>query len=227
MRIALIGNGKTGGQIQHLYPADLITVFNTSNPVTVEKLKQNDVAIAFVPGEILEGLLLTIIESKILLVSGATGFQWTDELKNKIKTVNLKWISGSNFSLGMRVVHQMIQKLNFIKNLFEDYQFSIHEIHHTKKLDAPSGTAISWNNWIENSANITHERIGDVVGDHTLTFDSEFETIRLQHVAKDRKIFAQGALWAAKYLYQNHDKLSPGLHLFETITEKLINSKEK
>ena len=120
----------------------------------------------------------------------------------------------------------MILKLNQATELFKDYNYKIHEVHHTKKLDAPSGTALSWNNWIEDKATITHERKGDVVGDHLISFCSPFEQIDLRHQALDRKIFAQGALWAAHYLVKNNQKLQPGVHLFEDITEKILRIKE-
>ena len=226
MKIALIGKGKTGGEILNLYPNDLITVFDSKNQVDTDKLRTCDVAIAFVTGEILEKIIPTLIEAKIPLVSGATGFKWSTETIKALKEKNLAWITGSNFSLGMRIVHQMIQQLNLAKKLFDQYEFGIHEIHHTKKLDAPSGTAISWNHWVGESAQITHERIGDVVGDHTITLNTPFEKISLRHEALDRKIFAKGALWAANYLIENRSQLEAGLHLFEEITNKIINHKE-
>ena len=73
----------------------------------------------------------------------------------------------------MRVVHQLIKKLSTGLKLFNNFSMNIHEIHHTKKLDAPSGTAKSWANWVgsENIDEITHERIGDVVGDHKITLN--------------------------------------------------------
>jgi len=226
MKIALIGKGKTGGEIINLYPNELLAVFDSKNNVSVEKLRSCDVAVAFVSGDVLEKILPTLIEAKIPLVSGATGFTWSEETVKTLKENNLRWISGSNFSLGMRIVHQMIQKLNLAKKLFDEYEFDIHEIHHTKKLDAPSGTAISWNDWVGKSAQITHERIGDVIGDHTITLTTPVEKISLRHEALDRKIFAKGALWAAKYIIENKTDLAPGLHLFEEITNKIINIEE-
>ena len=227
MKIALIGKGKTGGEILNLYPRELITVFDSRNPLSMDLLQKCDVAIAFIPGEALTKIIPTLIEAKIPLVSGATGINWSSEIIKTLEDKKLKWISGSNFSLGMRIIHQMIQKLNYARNLFDEFNFHIHEIHHTKKLDAPSGTALSWNEWIDNSANITHDRIDDVVGDHLIKLETPFEEISLQHKALDRKIFAKGALWAANYLLENAKNIQPGLHLFEDITEKIINKKEQ
>ena len=226
MKIALIGKGKTGGEILNLHPGDQIQVFDSQNPVSVDKLATCDVAIAFVPGHVLESVIPVLIEANIPLVSGATGFTWPSHIQTELQKRKLSWISGSNFSLGMRIVHQMIKKLNLAKKLFDDYNFSIHEIHHTKKLDAPSGTAISWNEWVDSAASdITHERIGDVVGDHEMTLNTAYEKISLRHQALDRKIFAKGALWAANYLLK--ERPEPGLHLFEEITEKIINDNQQ
>ena len=227
MNIGLIGSGKTGGEVLKLYPREKITVFNTSNALEADKLRNLDVAIAFVPGKVILELAPKIIESKTPLVSGATGFTWPDEIHNNVVKNNLTWISGTNFSLGMRVIHQMIKKLNLAKRIFDDAKYSIHEIHHTKKLDAPSGTAKSWSKWLDQDvAEITHERVGDVVGDHTVELETQFEVIRLQHQALDRKIFAKGALWAADYIVKNKKHLDPGIHLFEEITEKILNMEE-
>ena len=117
----------------------------------------------------------------------------------------------------------MINSIRGGLNLFPNAKLNIHEIHHTKKLDGPSGTALSWREWLGNKAdiNVTFERIGDVVGDHQLTIDAPNEKITLRHEAKNRAIFAEGAIWAAKYL-DNND-LSPGVHYFEDITNKYFN----
>ena len=226
MKIALIGSGKTGGEILNLHPNTDIQVYNSKNKPSVESLQNHDVAICFIPGEVFIDLYPILVESKIPVVSGSTGFHWNDEMKEELRQKNLTWISGSNFSLGMRIVHQMIKNLNQATELFENYNYKIHEVHHTKKLDAPSGTALSWNDWIDQKGTITHERKGDVVGDHLITFRSSFEQIDLRHQALDRKIFAQGALWAAHYLVNNNQKINPGVHLFEDITEKILQKKE-
>ncbi len=226
MKIALIGKGKTGGEILNLYPKENIHIFDTKNPLTLEVLQTCDVAIAFVPSEVLRQMIPVLIESKIPVVSGATGQNWNEEINKTLEENNLTWITASNFSLGMRIVYQMIKKLNMAKSLFDEYEYKVHEIHHTKKLDAPSGTAKSWNDWIDRSAEITHERIGDVVGDHEMKFITPFEEISVRHQALDRKIFAKGALWAAQYLVKNQQAIPSGLNYFENITEKILNEKE-
>ena len=148
---------------------------------------------------------------------------WPKEISDEVASKGLTWISGSNFSLGMRLIHQMINSIKGGVNLFPSAKINIHEIHHTKKLDGPSGTALSWKEWLGDDKNIhvTYERIGDVVGDHQLTIDAPTETITLRHEAKNRTIFAEGAIWAAKYLDNNN--LSSGIHYFEKITNQYFN----
>ena len=99
----------------------------------------------------------------------------------------------------------MIETLSKAADLFDDSTFKIHEIHHTNKQDAPSGTAISFEKWLGHKTEITSERAGDIVGIHELSFESADEVITLKHTAKDRSIFARGALWASKIINENKD----------------------
>jgi 4-hydroxy-tetrahydrodipicolinate reductase len=221
-KLAIIGRGKTGSKVIELATADQMPheVFSTDNPVTLEKLKTCDMGICFLTGDIFLEVSDLIIEARLPMVIGATGFDWPKETLEKIKKHNLAWIHGHNFALGMNLVHAMINILSSTDKLFANYQFKIHDIHHTKKVDAPSGTAIKWRDWLGHDAEITAERTGDVVGEHYLTLTTPYETIELNHKALDRKIFAAGALWAANYLKNN--KLQPGVHHFEDIAKKVI-----
>ena len=112
MKIALIGKGKTGGKVLELYPNDDITIFDSSNPVNLEQLRKCDVAIAFIPGEIFNKIIPILVESKIPVVTGATGAGPPNDLNQTLIDLKLTWIMGSNFSLGMRIVHQMIKNLS-------------------------------------------------------------------------------------------------------------------
>ena len=222
MKIALIGKGKTGGEILNLHPKGKVVIFDSKNEPTLEGLKECDVAISFVPGNILLGYIPILIDSKIPVVSGSTGHEWPTSFESALTEKQCHWISGSNFSLGMRLIHKMIQHLSKASELFENYHFNIHEIHHEKKVDAPSGTAKSWHSWLNQESPITYERKGDIVGDHSLNLKTSFEEITLNHVALDRKVFAEGALWAANYLLKTKASMEPGLYLFEDITEKQL-----
>jgi len=227
MKIALIGKGKTGGEVLNLYPRDQIKVFDSKTPLNLSDLKECDVAIAFIPGDVLLKNIPLLIKSEIPLVTGATGHDWPEDLNDELIKRKCIWISGSNFSLGMRIMNQMISKLSKIDELYSEYSFNIHEVHHVKKWDAPSGTAKSWKEWLKKDANITYERVGDTVGEHTLSLQTPFEIIKLKHEALDRRVFAQGALWAAKLIHHNKNTIGPGLCLFETLTDQFLNNEVK
>lgn len=220
-KLALLGTGKTGSHVLELAPSKGFEVvsFNSKNPPTLEALSSCDVIMSFLPGEAFLGYVDLITQSKVPLVCGSTGFEWSDEIKNTIKTQGLTWLYATNFALGMNIVHKMIDELARARKLFSEYDFKMHEIHHTKKLDAPSGTALTWKKWLADDVEITSERTGDVVGTHIMTFNSAFERITLTHESLDRKIFAEGALWAAQKIITDKN-LAGGLHSFEDLTMK-------
>ncbi|TNF30530.1 MAG: hypothetical protein EP319_04790 [Deltaproteobacteria bacterium] len=221
MKIALLGKGKTGGKVAEIHSGEL-TVFDTSNVATVEKLKGHDVVISFLPGEPFRELIPVLIEAKIPVVTGSTGFEWPSDISDKLIENNVAWVKAHNFSLGMNLMKQMIMSLSKAAELFKEYKFHIHEVHHTKKLDAPSGTAISWSDWLGLPNEITSERTGDVVGDHMLTLETPTEKMTIRHEALDRKIFAEGALWAAEKTLEGY--FPKGLNDFQTYIQDKIFS---
>lgn len=221
MKIAVLGKGKTGSKVIELLQEEKIphTIFDSQNTPSLEKLNGHDVAISFLAGEPFAHYIDLLIAAKIPVVSGTTGFTYSDELKQKIKTANLKWIVANNFSLGMNLVKSMIEIMGKADKLVSNPHYKIHEVHHTKKLDAPSGTAISWNQWSGHNCEITSERTGDVIGFHEITLTTKTEEIKLSHNALDRKIFAEGAIFAAKKLLTN-SSIEYGIHSFQDIVKK-------
>lgn len=213
MKIALLGKGKTGSKILELNKE--VTVFDRTNTPSYEKLKDFDVIISFLPGEAFNELIPVLLETKKPVVTGSTGFHWPKDFDQVLRSNNLSWIYATNFSLGVVVLKQLIGRLNQVSHLFSEKDLSIHEVHHTKKVDAPSGTALSMQEWLEGECEVTSERTGDVVGLHTLTLETPSEIIRLEHDAKNRTLFAEGALWAARMI-QNTE---PGLHSFQKVVE--------
>lgn len=219
MKIALLGKGKTGGKVLELLQQQNIThtVFDSQNKPTTENLAGHDVIISFLSGEVFTHYLDLLVATKIPVVTGSTGLVWPSDFDQSLKQKKIKWIYGTNFSLGMNLVQQMIQILSQAGKIFQDYQFSMSEIHHTKKLDAPSGTALSWKNWAGHEMEIESIRKGDVAGIHELTLSTPYEKITLRHEALDRKIFAEGALFAASKIHDH--RIAPGLHLFQDVVQ--------
>lgn len=220
MRIALLGAGKTGSKVAKIH--DDVVIFNTKNPPKLEELQKCDVVVSFLPGEAFLDHLDLLIESKLPVATGSTGFDWPEDIDQRLKENQLSWIRAHNFSLGMNVVREMIKQMSTLAKLFDDGSFSIHDIHHVHKKDSPSGTALSWKQWLNEEVNITAKREGDVVGYHHLEFDSADEKITLVHEAKDRSIFARGAVWAAKILTED-DSLEKGLLDFNEVVKTKIN----
>lgn len=222
-RIALIGNGKTGKFVAEIL-GDNCTVFNRSHPPTTEKLQQHDAIICFVPADALPSLLPIMIESLRPAVVGTTGFDNWESMDLVLKNRQLKWVVGTNFAMGMSLIYHMIKTLAQGAHLFEQHAFSLHEIHHAKKVDSPSGTALSWAEWLDQRISITSERVGDVVGTHQLTLNTPSEKIVLEHQSLDRKVFARGAIWASQQLLSN-DKTNYGITKFEELTREAVFEK--
>ncbi len=224
MKVALLGKGKTGGKVLELLVERCIehTVFDSTNQPTLEKLKEHDVMICFLSGVVFNQYFQLCLDSKIPLICGSTGFDFPSSLSQELKAKKIKWIYATNFSLGMNLVQQMILIMKEASKIFSDFNFSLHEIHHINKLDAPSGTALSWKLWLDSDVHITSERIGDVTGIHELKLSTPYEEIYLKHSALDRKIFAEGALFAADKIL-NDKTIAPGLHLFQDVVQRVLN----
>lgn len=220
MRIALLGKGKTGSKVLEL-SQDEITVFDRTNVATYEKLLSHDLIISFLPGDAFKELIPLLLETKKPVITGSTGFTWPEGFKYTLREKKLVWVHATNFSLGVVVVKNLLENLHHASPLFKTKTASIHEVHHTQKKDAPSGTALSMQEWYGEDCEITSERTGDVIGLHTLTFATGSETITITHEALDRALFAEGALWAANYVMTH--PLNPGLIPFQTLVEGTLN----
>lgn len=218
MKIALLGKGKTGSKVLESKTHQIIS-FDSKSPPTFERLETFDAIISFLPGEAFKSYIPLLIQTKLPVVTGSTGFEWPSNVHETLLDKKIGWIYASNFSLGVAVVKQMLNKLSLAKNMFPEHKTQIHEIHHTEKKDAPSGTALSMAQWMDESCAITSERTGDVIGFHELKFDTGTEKITLTHEALDRKLFADGAIWAAEYLVKNR---TVGLNSFQEIIERTL-----
>jgi 4-hydroxy-tetrahydrodipicolinate reductase len=220
MKIALIGDGKTGGHVKKLLDEKDLMVFNEDHKPTAGKLNKADAAIIFVPGVAAGELIEPILESKIPTAWGTTGYQWPEDMPEKVKAYGARWVVASNFSLGMNIMRKCLEAVGQGSELLKDPEFHIHEIHHKDKLDAPSGTALKWKEWLgRDDVQISWNREGDVKGVHSLHVKTAAESLFLKHEAHDRAVFAQGAIWAANYLF-NNPNIMPGMYSFESIIDQ-------
>ncbi len=221
MKIAVIGTGKTGAEVAKLLEEEqIVGPFNSKNKPTVESLRKADAAIIFVPGTAVDDILEVVLESGIPSVWGSTGYEWPEDLNERLKSGNATWLRASNFSLGMNIVRQCIKIISKGSEILSNPVFHIHEVHHVHKKDAPSGTALSWKEWLDKQAEITSERKGDVKGVHELQMKTSYESIQLRHEAHDRAVFAEGAIWAAEQIVRK--PIPPGLHDIETFFDQVI-----
>ena len=221
MKIALVGQGKTGQFVKKLHRET--TGFDSKNPPTLEGLQAHDVIVSFLPGPPFVEYIPLFMDTNLPLVTASTGVEWGRDLSKNLQERKLKWIWASNFALGMSLIQQMLAILRKAPLLFEHYGLHIREVHHTQKKDTPSGTALRWKEWAgqppRGETGISSERKGDEVGFHKLSLTTDNEEIVLSHRSLDRSIFARGAIWAAhKILTDIH--LTPGLHAFSEIIER-------
>ena len=223
-KIAVIGTGKTGGKVVEMLGENLGEAFDSSNPPSAEKLKAHDAVIVFVPGDAVEELLPVVLESGIPAAWGSTGFEWPDDLDERVKKAGSRWLLASNFSLGMNIIRKCIEFIAQGSSILKDPDFVIHEEHHVHKKDAPSGTALSWREWLDKDAEITSVREGDIKGVHELRVRTGTEMIELRHEALDRALFAEGAIWAAEQLIENVS-LDKGVHTFGELFDNMMKGK--
>ncbi len=218
MKIAVIGTGKTGSAVGQLLGESAV-LFDGSNPASVSALSDVSAAIVFVPPDAVESVIETVLEAGIPAVWGTTGYKWPPSLPARVQEKGVKWVIGSNFSLGMNLARKAINMFGNGSKLLKEPEFHIHEVHHIHKKDAPSGTALSWQEWLDEESSISSDRQGDVKGIHTLHIKTENESIWLKHEAHSRKLFAEGAVWAARYMLK-HSDIEPGVYSFSSVFDR-------
>lgn len=217
MKIALLGYGRMGKEIEKIALQRGHEIVIKASGKEVYDITEADVAIDFsIPSSAYDNIS-NCINNNIPVISGTTG--WLDKYEDIVNLCNEKkgaFIYASNFSLGVNVFFELNEQLAKMMSTLEQYNVSIEEIHHTKKLDAPSGTAITLAEGVIENTNkkaweldkktsdenipITAIRTPDVPGTHTVTYNSEVDTIDIKHTAHNRQGFALGAVIAAEWL---------------------------
>lgn len=218
MNIALLGYGKMGKTIEQ------IAIKRGHNVVlTVDKddtdydISKADVAIDFSIPSVAFDNISNCMNNGVPVISGTTG--WLDHYEDAVTLCKNKkgaFIYASNYSLGVNIFFELNKTLAKMMSALKQYNVSMEEIHHTQKLDAPSGTAISLANDIikehakyeawklddgdKTTIPIIAKRIEDVPGTHTVDYSSEVDTITIEHIAHNRQGFALGAVVAAEWI---------------------------
>ena len=222
MKIALLGYGKMGKEIEKIAVSrghEVVLRIGADNlaDLTVENLSKANVAIEFSRPETAFTNIQLCFKANVPVVVGTTG--WLDSLDECIEQTKAGagLFYASNFSVGVNIFFELNRKLAQLMNPYSDYKIEMEEIHHTQKLDAPSGTAITLaegvvegvegvNGWT-NEATVDKENVGiiskrieSVPGTHVVTYENEIDEIYIRHTAHNRKGFALGAVLASEFM---------------------------
>lgn len=225
MKIALIGYGKMGKAIEKIALSrghEITARVTSSQKLEAQDFSTTDVAIEFTAPQVVINNLEYLLEKNIPVIVGTTG--WNNHLQRITELVEKKngsLLYASNFSIGVNLFFELNKLLAKLMNQHGEYHVSMKEIHHTEKLDAPSGTAITlaegiienhdavedWScpqhptkNEFEGGVEITAIREPNVPGTHTIEYHSPIDFIRITHEAKSREGFALGAVIAAEFI---------------------------
>lgn len=223
MKVAIVGYGKMGHEIESVlisrgHSVGLIIDANNAGDLNEEKLKGIDVAIEFSAPDVAFGNIVNCIECGVPVVCGTTA--WLDRYDSVVELCKDKdgaFFYASNYSIGVNLFFKINSELAGLMDRFSNYDVTLNEVHHTQKKDAPSGTAITLAEGIlENCSRkkqwhlgttteselleVTAQRRSVVPGEHTVIWESDVDTITIQHNAKSRRGFAVGAVVAAEFL---------------------------
>ncbi len=224
MKIALIGYGKMGKAIERIAVErghEIVLRVNSQNNESFlnGELNHAEVAIEFSRPEFAVENIMACINNQLPVAIGTTGwYNHFQEIKNACEVNNGSLLPASNFSVGVNLFFELNQKLAKLMANQKDYKAGIEEIHHTEKLDSPSGTAITlaeglienhsdYSDWKNEKTDSLGEleiislREPNVPGTHEIKYNSNIDEISIKHTAKSREGFALGAVLAAEFIY--------------------------
>jgi 4-hydroxy-tetrahydrodipicolinate reductase len=226
LKIALIGYGQMGNLIEQLASqndCEIVSIIDPTlgNEITTQTVADADVCIEFSTPDAAFENIVKLIELNKNIITGTTGwFDNLDKVKLMVEKKGTGFIYGSNFSVGMNLFFSIIESAAKLMNKAEDYDLFGLEMHHNKKKDSPSGTAKVLSEIIlqnidrktkvqydkldrkieQDELHFTSVRSGNIPGTHSISFDSEADTIELKHTARNRNGLALGAIKAAKWI---------------------------
>jgi 4-hydroxy-tetrahydrodipicolinate reductase len=213
MKLALIGYGAMGKLIANLASAAgdeiglTITSRDSSQNIAQlsEQLRGHDVAIDFSAGAAVTRNVEACARAGVPLVEGTTGWHdKQDEVRRIVAEYDGSLVYGANFSIGVNVFYRIVAHAAELMTEIDQYDAFIEEEHHSRKRDAPSGTALElkklMTKHITSDVPIASLRAGHIPGTHRVGFDSPADQITLTHMARSREGFAAGALLAARWI---------------------------
>jgi 4-hydroxy-tetrahydrodipicolinate reductase len=210
-KLAIVGMGKMGKAIAELAESrgwEVVAELDhaeMSHGLTKQMLNGAEVAVEFTTPEACVANVSALVAADCPVVVGTTGwYAQLPEVTAVVKERNGAMLTATNFSLGVNIFEQIVQTAAKLLGRAPSFEAHLTETHHSAKKDAPSGTAITLGKTASAAYGkeipITSVRVGAVPGTHEFVFDAPFEQIHLAHIARDRRVFAEGALVAAAWL---------------------------
>lgn len=213
MKLALIGYGKMGRLVEEVarqQGLEVVDRFTGGRPLragkTARALEQVDALIDFSVPEAVCDTVRAAAGLGLHVAIGTTGWHHRlDEVRQTAESAGIGVVYGSNFSLGTNLFYRVVERAAELFSAFESYDPFLQESHHKLKKDSPSGTALRLGKILERHYGerqlpITSLRAGHIPGTHAVGFDSAADTVCLEHRARSRQGFAEGALLAAKWI---------------------------
>ncbi len=241
-KVVLLGYGQMGREIDSIakeFDVEIVAKLDLADDINDLDKIDFDVAIDFTIPMAVEDNFRKVISLGKSIVIGTTG--WYDKLdrfRELAENSNGSCLWGSNFSIGMQTFYRLIANAGSLIDKLDEYDVSVHEIHHRRKKDSPSGSALAIANILlenvdrktrikeetcheeidKNSIHVSSSRIGAITGTHTVYMDSKSDTIELTHRAKNRRGLAKGALVAAKWLAGKK-----GFYTFSDVLDEIMD----
>ena len=230
MKISIVGLGTMGRIVLEQAGKAGVEVFSTIDPMNPEasfkqidakSVESADACICFThPSVALENIADLCKQGKNIVMATTGWDKYMEQVRKQVEEAGIGMIYSSNFSLGVNIYFRILESALQLVNKFDDYDVMGWEMHHNRKVDAPSGTAKTIERSVlehftrkkqvvedrpdgrlaNDAFHFASIRGGDIPGDHTIRFDSEFDSITLAHSARNRNGFAKGALLAASWI---------------------------
>ncbi len=230
MRLALIGYGAMGELVAQQAKAgndDIGETFTSidaqlSSEELAKRLSGHDVAVDFSNGSAVIRNVEACARARVPLVEGTTGWKESEtEVRSIVEQNDGTLVYGANFSIGVNVFYRIVERASELFASLDQYEAFIEEQHHSRKKDAPSGTALNIKNLMEQGGkppvSVASTRAGDIPGTHRVGFDSAADQITLAHMARSSEGFAAGALLAARWI-----KGRKGIYEFSDVVENIL-----
>jgi len=220
-RLAIVGYGKMGQLVEQLAREQGTDIASCIDVDRGDWSTPADVAVDFSTADALKSNFQHYVSRRLPVVIGTTG--WSADalvLREQAERVKLGVVAAPNFSIGVNLFQSLVAEAARLMKPHEQYGSWVHEVHHSAKRDAPSGTALILRDTMiaagfDRPIDMSSARVGFVPGTHTVGFDGVSDTIELTHRARDRRGFAAGALLAARWIqgrqgwYSMADVLKP------------------